>query len=104
MTYISETFRRHSCTVCKLIQNEFIVSVCLSICINLDSGGLSLATCEFLVFTGVNFETSGLVISGATFGKKISFRESRLSSVINNKTRGLKVDPRTQNKFTCHQA
>ena len=61
MTYISKTFRRNSWDVCKLIQNEFIVLVCLSVCYNLDSAGLSLATCEFLVFTGVNFETSGLV-------------------------------------------
>ena len=28
----------------------------------LNSAGLNLATCEFLVFTWVNFETSGLVI------------------------------------------
>ena len=49
----------------KLIQNEFIVLVCLSVCYNLDSAGLSLATCEFLVFTGVNFETSGLVFKHA---------------------------------------
>ena len=33
----------------------------MSICFNLDSAGLSLVTCEFLVFSGVNFETSGLV-------------------------------------------
>ena len=33
----------------------------LSIYFNLDSAGLSLATWEFLVFSGVNFETSGLV-------------------------------------------
>ena len=26
-----------------------------------DSAGLSLVTCEFLLFSGVNFETSGLV-------------------------------------------
>ena len=44
-----------------LIQNEFIVSVFLSICFNLDSAELSLAACEFLVFPGVNFETSGIV-------------------------------------------
>ena len=28
---------------------------------NLDSAGLTLGTYEFLVFSGVNFETSGLV-------------------------------------------
>ena len=28
---------------------------------SLDSAGLSLVTCEFLLFSGVNFETSGLV-------------------------------------------
>ena len=44
--FLSETFRRHSWNVCKLIQNEFIVFVC-----------------EFFVFTGVNFETSGLVLT-----------------------------------------
>ena len=28
---------------------------------SLDSAGLSLVDCEFLLFSGVNFETSGLV-------------------------------------------
>ena len=42
--------------------NEFIVLVCLLMFFNLDSVGLSLATCEFLVFSGVNFKTSGLII------------------------------------------
>ena len=59
--FLFETFRRHSWNVCKLIQNQFIVSVCLSICFNLNSAWLSLGMCEFLVFSGVNFETSGLV-------------------------------------------
>ena len=62
LRFLSETFRRHSWNVFKLIQNEFIVFVCLLICFNFDSVGLSLATCEFLVFSGVNFETSGLVL------------------------------------------
>ena len=60
--FLSDIFRRHSWNVCKLIQNEFIVLLCLSLCFNLDSAGLSLATCEFLMFTVVNFETSGLVL------------------------------------------
>ena len=30
---------------------------------NLDSVGLCLVTCEFLLFSEVNFETSGLVLS-----------------------------------------
>ena len=33
--------------------------VCVSICFNLDSARLSLVTCEFLGFSGVNFEISG---------------------------------------------
>ena len=62
--------------VCKLIQNEFIVLVCLSVCFNFDSAGLSLGTCEFLVFNGVNFETSGLVLlDGDT--ENLIFRDSR---------------------------
>ena len=61
MTYISKSFWRHSLGVCKLIQNGSIILVCVSVLFNFDLAGLSLVTFEFLLFSGVNFDTSGLV-------------------------------------------
>ena len=62
MTYFSECLRRHSWNICKLLPNEFIVSVCQSVGFNLDVALISLVTCGFLLFPGVNFDTSGLVL------------------------------------------
>ena len=62
----------------------------------LDSAGLSLVTCEFLLFSWVNFETSGLVLYVSLFvaslnstGPSLVTCEYLLFSGVNFETSGL---------------
>ena len=71
MTYLSHIFLRHSLYVSTIVSKNFctwawhsyivfVFSVSLFVT-SIDSDGPSLATGEFLLVFGVNFETSGLV-------------------------------------------
>ena len=64
MSYLTQNFGYISWIFVNSFQ--IIIQVFMSISLfvaSLDSAGLSLIDCEFLLFSGVNFETSGLVLS-----------------------------------------
>ena len=67
-----DTFLGFLYTGLKLL-HSFCISISLFVA-SRDSAGLSLVDCEFLLFSGVNFETSGLVFypdSPANWGPSI---------------------------------
>ena len=64
---------------------KLLHSFCLPVSLfvaSLDSAGLSLVTCEFLLISGVNFETSGLVfIQGQLLIHRVGIQSSSLYKV-----------------------